>query len=154
MAAEQETFRSFRIKEYNVTQSVYNYTNLQSTKIHKKREEGGRIKVFLYPTKVIKRRIVFTFEIEIDQIFKIVSNLILLLKKCTPKKILPPFRLIFATLSPDDLEQSTTRVEAGYGRNSAHLMTTGTRVRLDGTVLTVYAKPYLRDVYKRGTVVI
>lgn len=67
------------------------------------------------------------------------------------KKILPPFRLIFATLSPDDLEQ---RVEAGYGRNSAHLMTTGTRVRLDGTVLTVYAKPYLRDVYKRGTVVI
>lgn len=33
-------------------------------------------------------------------------------------------------------------------------MTTGTRVRLDGTVLTVYAKPYLRDVYKRGTVVI
>lgn len=44
MAAEQETFRSFRIKEYNATQSIYNawIYNLQKyIRREKEKEELG-----------------------------------------------------------------------------------------------------------------
>lgn len=74
------------------------------------------------------------------------------------KKIFPPSRLIFATLSPD-LEHSSLHTRGVVRSAMVEIQRTwwqrgATRVRLDGAVLTVYAKPYLRDVYKRGTVVI